>query len=99
MRLDDPIRYTDDNNLGIATIRWQEATSVQYHSRIYNITVEPATERCNSSCVTKNQFVQLVLDADTEYNVTVVTEVCNGKLKSAKSKPLPISFKGMIQSQ
>ena len=89
-------RHADDSSLRVANISWQETTNVQYHNKTYIIMVQPATQECNSSCVTANKSIELVLAADMEYNVTVIAEVCNGKLKSAKSTPLKIPRNGMI---
>ena len=94
LRLSGPIRSTADGNFRVANISWQENSNVRYHNKTYNITVQPAVQGCNNSCITANQSIELVLATETEYNVTVITEVCNGKLKSAISKPLFIPSNG-----
>ena len=93
------MRHTDNNNLCVANIFWQDTNTVQYRNRTYIITVEPAIQECNSSCVTASQSIELTLSTGTEYIVTVVTDVCNGMVKSAKSKPLSILSNGMMLFQ
>lgn len=98
MRLNGPIRVTDNSNFYVANIIWDDTSNVQYHNKIYNITVEPAIQECNSSCVTASQSIELVLATGIKYNVTVITEVCNGQVMSTKSEPLTIQVNGMILS-
>lgn len=87
---------TDDSNFFVANITWQDTSNVQYHNKTYIITVEPAIQESNSSCVTASQSIELVLATGTDYNVTVITEVCNGQVMSSTSEPLTIQVNGMI---
>ena len=88
------MRYSDDNNLHVANISWQDNTTVRFHNQTYVITVQPAIQDCNNSCVTTNQSIELILASPIDYHVTVITEVCDGKLRSGKSESLLIPWKG-----
>lgn len=79
---------TDDANFRIVTISWNETTTGKHG--MYNVTVEPAVQECNSTCVTSKTYMELKLAVGTAYNLTIITVMCNGSLRSTESKPFPI---------
>ena len=84
----------DVANLRTVTIFWQKPVSTQH--RIYHITVEPATEGCNTTCETEKSEMELKLAVDTAYNVTIKVVVCNGNLQSTNKQSLQIFLNGML---
>ena len=82
----------DDANLRIVSISWKETTIGQH--TIYMVTVEPAVQECNDTCVTNKTYLELKLAIGTVYSVTIITMVCNGSLQSMNSKPFTVLFNG-----
>jgi len=97
LHLNDKIRRANDFNSRIVTISWNETDTGQ--QTMYNVTVEPAVQGCNSSCVTEHPYMELKLTLGTAYNVTITTLVCNGSLQSNENNPFPILLQGMFESQ